>query len=701
MDLRLASDYRSSTHLLGRDVLAKLLEQSSVYRRAVAFFSSGVLGVASVAFKEFFARGGRMRLICSPCLSRSDAIAFAAAVYSRGPTKARFSAKGIDRAYCEARPPFPEIFGWYMAMGFVEVRIAHIPQGFERSLYHEKLALFEDGSGQLVTFSGSANESRVAYTENFERVDVFSSFGNDSDRRRARGIEHQFNALWVNETPGVEVLPLHEALRRRLLRTVPDDQDRAPPTLPPLDSDGPLVPAFPEILIQPSELELRPHQTHAIAAWASAGGRGVLEMATGSGKTITALALALRMSEGITGGFAILIIAPLIHLVDQWRRESKSFGLDPIRCAEGVDLWHSELAVAIDTLNSGARPLLSIVTTASTMTGDSFQRLIRGIRKPMLLVGDEVHNYGAPRTWASLPKNATYRLGLSATPERWRDEEGTERLRDYFGPTAFSYSLSDALTDGVLTPYRYYPQIVELNATEAEEYLRLTRQLVRLLGPAESGPPSEAVKTLLIKRARVVATAEAKLPLLRKLLAAHKGESHILIYCGDGSLEAEDDVSVRQIDAVTRMVGVELKMRCAQYTADTAPRLRQEVLRDFAGGDLQALVAIRCLDEGVDVPATRTAFLLASSTNPRQYVQRRGRVLRAFAGKRRADIYDFFVMLPVESRHADPAGWQAARNLLKNQLARALEFGDLAENGPVARAALLELRDRYELLTEG
>jgi DNA phosphorothioation system restriction enzyme len=457
----------------------------------------------------------------------------------------------------------------------------------------------------------------------------------------------------------------------------------------------------PEVLVPPADITLFAHQSEAIRSWAKAGGRGVLEMATGSGKTITGLSLASRLYDDTGAGLAILIVAPLIHLVDQWREVARLFGLDPIRCAESRQKWQDELSAAIYTSNRGRRPVLSIAATAATLAGPSMQALLAGIRRPLLIIADEMHNYGADNALRSLPANATYRLGLSATPDRWMDESGTHALKDYFGPVVFRYGLSDAIRAEVLTRYRYFPELVDLEPEETEEYLDLTRLLARYVTDDLNDPRAEAAKRLLIKRARLIASARKKFPRLRTLLDQRRDDTHILVYCGDGRVEgAESEETVRQIEEVVRTIGVELGMTCASYTAETAPERRRQLLRDFSSGLIQVLVAIRCLDEGVDVPETRTAYILASSTNPRQFIQRRGRVLRRAPGKSRAEIFDFFVAPPTAELDENAPEFSVIRKLFGQQIRRAREFAELAENGPVARPKLLDITSKLRLLSE-
>jgi superfamily II DNA or RNA helicase len=312
-----------------------------------------------------------------------------------------------------------------------------------------------------------------------------------------------------------------------------------------------------------------------------------------------------------------------------------------------------------------------------------------------VLVADEVHNLGAAKLAEQLPNNFKLRLGLSATPERWFDDEGTQRLKRYFGPVLEPrLGLREAITIGALTPYRYYPVLVELTDDEREEYLSLSAKIARLYSGDEEGLNSPALTALLLQRARLIGAAANKLNELRRIGAQHRTATHMLFYCGDGQVESpEDDAFRRQVDEVTRILGVELGIKVAPYTAATEMEERDTLREDLAAGRIQGLVAIRCLDEGVDIPSVRTAVLLASSTNPRQFIQRRGRVLRRAEGKEFAEIYDMIVVPPMEARSSN-----SERSLLKKELTRFAEFADLALNAGTARAVVLKLQKTFHLL---
>jgi superfamily II DNA or RNA helicase len=326
--------------------------------------------------------------------------------------------------------------------------------------------------------------------------------------------------------------------------------------------------------------------------------------------------------------------------------------------------------------------------------------MLQKYSQPLLLIVDEVHNMGPEELRSALLPNATFRLGLSATPERWFDPTGTTALEDYFGPTLVHYTLRNALDDGVLCQYRYYPVLVSLTDEEFDAYYDLTVRIARLFGSAgTSTDRPERLESLLIRRARLIGTAYMKLDTLRHLISPLKDSTHNLVYCGDGTVEAPIDQSVsRQIDAVTRLLGTNLGMTTAKYIAETSLTRRNSLRRQFAAGDIQCLVAIRCLDEGVDIPETRRAFILASSTNPRQFIQRRGRLLRTARGKQFAEIYDFVVEPPEELTKSTSQYYSMTRRLFGKELGRVIEFASLAVNGPEALGRLLDIRNRMNLL---
>ena len=441
--------------------------------------------------------------------------------------------------------------------------------------------------------------------------------------------------------------------------------------------------------IFPSDLRLRDYQHRAIANWLANKGRGTLKMATGSGKTIIALALAKELFQQI-GLQVLIVVCPTQHLVSQWSRECQKFNLKPITAMMRADSWQGELSTGLYNLQTQAQSFLTIITTNSTLIGDRFQSQLKYFPPKTLIVGDEAHNLGSTQIVSSLPRNIGLRLALSATPERQYDEDGTEAFLEYFGDVIQpEFTLKDAIEQGALVRYLYYPVFVELTAAETIKYAKLTKRIGWSLNKNPTFEGNDTLTSLLNRRSRLVANAANKLTCLKELMVSRLNSSHTIFYCGDGYLD--DDL--RQIDAVTHLLGRELGFRVNTYTTDTPLEERESLRRQFESGKLQGLIAIRCLDEGVDIPTIKTAVILASSSNSRQFIQRRGRILRPHPSKQQATLFDTIVIPPTLDRET----WEVEKNLVRKELLRFLTFAELADNAEEATAKLLRLQQQYQL----
>ncbi|MGK7887652.1 MAG: DNA phosphorothioation system restriction enzyme [Crocosphaera sp.] len=443
----------------------------------------------------------------------------------------------------------------------------------------------------------------------------------------------------------------------------------------------------------PKSLKLRDYQQEAVINWFKNKGRGTLKMATGSGKTITALAIATELYEKIKLQ-VLLIVCPYRHLVVQWERECKKFNLNPILAFESVYNWQSKLSTELYNVQSYQKPFLTIITTNSTLIKQGFQSQVRFFPEKTLIIGDEAHHLGSPRLESSLPRNIGLRLALSATPERYFDEEGTDALLNYFGKVIKpEFTLADAIKKQALVPYLYYPIFVNLTESEAFTYAKLTQRIGWALGENENLKNNDNLTSLLIQRSRLIGVAENKLTALRELMKTRLETNYTLFYCGDGYLENEPKNYQKQIAAVTRILGRELGYRVNTYTAENTSEEREKIRQQFQKGDLQGLVSIRCLDEGIDIPEIEQAVILASSGNPHQFIQRRGRVLRPYPQKKQAIIYDMIVLPP----DLDRATWEVERNLLRKELKRFVEFAKIAQNAEEASHKFLSIQEQYGL----
>lgn len=710
-DLKIKFCYRSDKDNLVRDFFDPALKLAVEYKRAVGFFSSSALKSLSRGLDGLLSNGGTMKIIASPQLSEEDAKAIDAGYKKREDACSLICSNIIETLDWNLEL---EVLSWLIAEGRLNIKLALRLNTARPGIYHEKLGIIKDSEGNFITFSGSANESVSAHEYNFESLDIDKSW--DDRRKVTVEKEHNFDALWENRTRGLTVLDFPEAaklslIQKRRFDNLGELQNEIEITRHHAETSGKdgHVPGSAAIPRVPAWLDLRPYQTSAIENWKNNHCRGIFKMATGTGKTKTALAAAVALYDACQRApaqpaLAIVIICPYKHLVTQWADDCKNFGLSYLCCFESRESWVHQADQMVTEMNfaTGPNKYCCFITTNKSFSMSPFQNLLNSLPSgQLLLIADEAHNLTDAQI-SNLP-DARFRIGLSATPERWFDEDGTKVLQGYFGKTVIEFGLEEALEGHFLTPYDYYPVIVEFTEDEAEEYLKISRQISQLFAVPEAKRNQQLIESLQLQRARIQASAANKTARLFELIRKkYLNEKHMLIYCGDGRVERSDEEAeedIRQIDHVVKTLGNKLNMKVHPFTSEENMETRNDIRARFAVGELQALVAIRCLDEGVDIPATRTAFILASSTNPRQFIQRRGRVLRLSpeTGKKFATIYDFIVVLPQKKTLSD-SDFGIEQSLLRKELARVNEFANLARNKNVALSSLRELKQTYNLL---
>lgn len=703
-DLNLKQSYRSDECNIVREFYIPCLSKSLLYQRAVGYFSSSALTLVARGLNALIHRGGQMQLAASPYLSEQDIEAINEGYMRRGEQETQSLITALTGSFDPLSMKRLSFLAWLIEHERLDIKIISLSNQKQFGIFHEKVGLFSDGKN-IVAFTGSPNESAGGLVNNFESIDVYCSW-KEADRERAHQKMVNFANLWENRTRGLNVLEFPEAARQALLKhsstQINDDPEE--------NINGPLIydhdknesnceyvvmESSSPVPILPASIILRPYQQQAIENWFGAKGRGTFKMATGSGKTITALATAAQLYNAIQLQ-SLIIVCPYRHLVVQWNKECQRFGLQPLLCFESRQRWADTLRNRLYNIESGAEIFLTVITTNSTFCGASFQTCLPFFPSKTLLIGDEAHNLGTREMTASLPANIGLRLALSATPERWFDDSGTQNLFEYFGPVLQpEFTLKDAIEQRALVPYYYHPLFVELTNSESEDYVRISRQIGRLLAMRGGDTDSPQLTALLLQRARLLGSAENKLELLIELMKSRPDSSHTLFYCGDGSVE--DSVhgdTIRQVDKVCEILGFGLNYRVDKYTAETSLDEREDLRQRFESGALQGLVAIRCLDEGVDIPATRTAVILASSTNPRQFIQRRGRILRRHPDKKTAEIFDMIVIPPLDA-NLDP---NTERAIVEPEFRRYSEFASLAINHGEARGKLASLKQRFGLL---
>lgn len=705
-------DYYFSTHVdITREFYIPLLKESVKYQRAVGFFSSSALYEISDGLFSLAKRKGKIQLIASPRLSKEDVEAINQGIALRQDVITKRISEAILPPETKEQQDRLNFLIHLIATGILDIRIA-VMQQQGIGIYHEKLGFFYDPQGNVVAFSGSMNESETAMVKNGEATDVFCSWKGEADKRRIQRKQEHFENMWENQEQGMWIMDFPQAAKKKLFQYQTTDTVSQELSITyGIYQQGKRERKI-NVPVLPQGIHIREYQSQAIKQWEQCNFRGIFDMATGTGKTYTGIAAICHLYEKLQGRLAVVIVCPFQHLVEQWVEDLQVFGITPI-VAYGIEKYKTypqRLRKAVFSYNLKSENFFCLITTIDTFAGEKIQRHLKEVKDNLLLVADEAHNLGARTYQSLLTDNYPYRLALSATFERHQDEEGTQILYDFFGSKCIEYTLEQAIAQGMLTRYYYYPVLVYLTLEELEQYEQISVQIAKNVKTDKKGKLTlnEKGKQLAIKRARICAGAVNKLSRMEELIEPLKEENHMLIYCGATRVVEEELIDegaedIRQIDAITRILGLKLHMKVAQFTSRENAKERKLLKEEFAKGEeLQALVAIKCLDEGVNIPAIQRAFILASTTNPKEYIQRRGRVLRLAEGKEFAYIYDF-VTLPRELEQVPYYSKEQLKYekvLVKKELKRVEEFRRLSENSYDSLKLIHRIKDAYELYDE-
>lgn len=710
-DIEIKEEYRSLQDDIVGDFYTPLLRCAKKYQRAVGFFSSSALIEISDGISGLVKNGGNIELVASPKLSEEDVEAIEKGLK----LKDEVIKERLIESITVPQGSFEENRLNYLinliAAGIMEIKIAVLDDDKHIGMYHEKVGLMYDDEGNVIAFSGSMNESITAFMHNCESIDVFKSWEGGSDARRVLNKQLSFKAIWENYEPKMTVMDFPKAAREKLFeyRKTNSIDHHDGETKRPQDSTRrlPEIETPKEEPCVPTWVKIRKYQEEAINNWAERGFVGIFDMATGTGKTYTGLAAIARLYSERKAPLAIFIVCPFQHLVTQWVEDISAFGMKPVIChsASSQHNWKSRLQDACLSLELGITEYMCAVFTNDTYISDFVQKTINRVKAQAVLVVDEAHNFGADKTSKYLDIKIPYRLALSATLERHGDDLGTKKLFDYFGEKCIEYSLKEAIDNDMLVRYYYHPILVSFKDDELEAYIDLSKQIAKAMVSSKEEEPSDYAKMLLIKRARLVAAAREKVEQLVAEMEKHIHENHILVYCGATTMrdiDYEEDKppedEKKQVNLVMELLGNKLKMKVAKFTSEENANLREKLKKEFDEGEsLQALIAIRCLDEGVNIPSIDKAFILASSTNPKEYIQRRGRVLRKYKGKTHSDIYDFVVSpIPLDMIHTyDEEIIKLSKSLVKREIVRMRDFAELAENTSVADQYIYSLIYNY------
>lgn len=684
----------SGTDIL-EDFYLPVLSSAKSYDRLTAYFSSTVLSLAARGVAGLISNGGKMRLIASPQFSaqdidvleknpsESDRDAVVSDLFMKLVSDVEALALRIQRDHLRA-------LAWMLKDGYLDIRVL-LPRELDgrAGIFHSKVGILADSEGNRISFSGSVNETAAAWRHNVEEFKVFRSWAPGGPEF----VDHdqdQFERYW---NPSLE-LPFET-------RAIPQQARQALIEIAPSSLEALELIPIPEPDDEENLPRLRPYQEEAVKAWSAAGMRGTLEMATGTGKTRTALEC-IREFQASNARSLTVITAPFQHIAVQWRELLAPYGV--VSTFDSGN-WRDRFADNVHQLRMRQTDHLVWLAVQNTAASKDFLAFVDEARSRVdaaLFVGDEAHGLGSREFRKALSDSYDARLGLSATPTRWFDEDGTTALATFFGATVFEFSLRDALTwidpetgQTPLAPYEYEPIFVDFNESEMDEYVQLSLQISREIAKSKKDEMSEGLELLLFKRAALIKLADSKLDALEQIIDAKSDHRGTIIYCHnlEQLRKVEEIVSARRI-----------KFRRFTGEEGTGPRKelfglseREFILKNFAETDIEVLVAMKCLDEGVDVPSAKRGIILASSGNTREFIQRRGRLLRRFPGKKVANVTDL-VVIP-EFHNGVPADIASAgRKIVTKELVRINEFSQDAQNFEIISTKVLKkLRESGEV----
>ena len=668
-EIDLKFSYHKGKNDIAKEFYLPCMNNSLKYSRAVGFFNSTVFLIAWPSLKEFIKNGGKIRIICSPVLSKEDIMAIEKGETEKVLNKYDHSLQKEIKLMLEdndLRKP-TKVLASLVSLGYLEFRIAFMKSTVPakvRRIFHDKVGIFEDEEGNAVVFKGSMNESWMGLSKdgNLESIDVYNTWSETRERFRVNEEMAYFNELWHDNYPSVVVKKFPEISRIELMDAKDDTEwEKIVSEICEkidLGADG--------TVINSNKRQPYPHQLHAIEEWKRNGRRGIFEHATGSGKTFTALCL---IEETFSTYEIPLIIVPSELLLFQWKDEIfQTFNdVHPqiLLCGAGHNKWRTQGLLA-NWSKQSFKPRI-ILTTVQTAASNTFIDLLND-GPHIFLVADEVHCLGSSKNRNICSLQTGPRLGLSATPRRAGDFEGTQIILDYFdGIIQPPFTLNDAINANRLTPYKYIVHTVELEEYEQKIWEKITKDLVRLFAQKQQSADvniniDDVLSNLLFKIARILKNASNKIKLALEVISKYyQSNQWWIVYC-DSQMQLNSILSLLQ----------DHNIKASEYHTNMTGD-REQTLKLFKehGG---ILVSIRCLDEGVDIPPVDNALILASSKNPREFIQRRGRVLRKYHEKILATIHDTIV-LPKNVGEDNPI-----ISIVEGELARAIQFGKSAVN---------------------
>jgi superfamily II DNA or RNA helicase len=646
----------------------------------VGYFSSQALVSLAPGLASFINKSnGTFRLIISPVLRTADWEAIEAGIKpAEAVVDDLFSSLTMTEDLIQRYTL--KCLTWLIRQERVEIQIALMKDG----MFHPKVWLFRDADGDVLSAHGSSNLTHAGITRNIEQIAIAKDWTSEDSQYITQRLIGEFNALWNESNADCIVVSLPDATRERLVKTYSSTTPPQETDLSALYERAMVVESAADYSLEPKRPVFRiparlrykdgpfAHQGEAVKAWVEADNHGVLEMATGSGKTITAMICAYRLYER-SRPLLIVVSAPYVPLIQQWREEILPFGIEPVNLSEanGPRGRAQALRRLRTRLRSGNSEVEAIIVSHSTLADEGFQNEITRFNCAKLLIADEAHNLGSEGFISNPPTVFEYKLGLSATPVRQYDDEGTEALFNFLGPVVFRYGLEEAIGN-CLVEYDYFVHEVHLTDDEMDKWNEITARIrANSWRQDDSGHPDEFITSLLMQRRAILESAENKITALKEALERESlpDLKHTLVYASD-----KRPKQLEAINGLLKMMDVLFHQVTYEETGDRA-RVRR-ILQSFRDGSIKVITAKRVLDEGVNIPEISKAFILASTTVERQWTQRRGRLLRQCReiGKTHSEIHDFVALPPEHMMDAD------IRSLVASELDRVRAFANLARN---------------------
>ncbi|MGI6730305.1 MAG: DEAD/DEAH box helicase family protein [Anaerovoracaceae bacterium] len=673
-ELKLSPSYEtteSKSQLLD-DFYIPVLENACKYYRIAGFFSSSALSVAAKGIEGLVNNGGKMYLLISPEISEEDYKIIKE--HGLNADSSVFSELSFETTQDENL----KALAWLLDNRKLEIKIV-VGKKSRNSLFHQKIGIIFDNAGDMISFSGSINETAQAWISNIEEFKVFCSW-EPGQLDYLQSDLTKFLAYWKDQRPDIaDVYDIPESIKAQIVKVKPRDI-----------WDLNIMRRYrKDKKISENKLSLFPHQERAVYAWKTNGYSLLMEMATGTGKTRTAIGCLLdKLNDSET--LLTIVATPQNTLSRQWREDliKLNITLDREGIIDGSNSkWKKDLEFILLDLSDKKIKTAIIFTTHDTASSERFVNIIRKNKynTKILFIGDEVHATGAAKQRNALLPEYDYRIGLSATPERMFDEGGTSLIREYFGNKSFEFTIADALKTinpltgkPFLNTFSYHPIFVRLTESESKKYGKIS-QLIAILKAKDNYDPDE-LQRLYDRRAEIGKNAENKFEALANLLDSMVPETiqDTILFVSDKQIQRGFDIlSSRKIKRA-KITESESASKVVNDEGDTE---RQEIIAQFVRRQLQVLVGIKCLDEGIDIPNARVAILMASSTNPREFVQRVGRVIRQAPDKQPSEIYDF-IAVPYEG--------DAGTGLLEKEARRAAHIAANAINYDEVKALFLE-----------